>query len=148
MPRYNSVWAGPSTQTQPQTTEALAAVDLTPGLLVTRDGTGKFALAVAATNGAVYVVQENFLTLKGVDTAIPANQTAVALVMLDEQLFNLRFATGINVIKDAAISIGAGGTPILATAGTRIIGYADETYNNTSGQSQLVRVRPASGRAA
>ena len=145
MARYNTIWAGPDSENMPQKVEALAAVALTPGLLVTLDGTGKFALAVAATQTAVYVVQDNYLTMKNVDTAIPADRTAMGLIMLDEQFVNLRFATGINIAKGAAISIGAAGAPVLATAGSRIIGYADEAFNNNTGTTQLVRVRAMSG---
>lgn len=145
MARYNTIWAGPDSENMPQKVEAVAAASLLPGLLCTLDGTGKMALAVANTATAVYVVQDNYLTMKNVDTAIAINDVAMGLIMLDEQFVNLRFATGINVVKGAAISIGAAGAPVLATAGSRIVAYADESYNNTSGVTQLVRCRALSG---
>lgn len=145
MARYNTIWAGPDSENMPAKVEGIAAADLTPGLLCTYDGTGKLALAIAATATAVFVVQDNYLLMKGVDTVVKSGETAMGLIMLDEQFVNLRFASGISVAKGAAISIGAGGAPVLATAGSRIVAYADETYNNTSGTTQLVRCRAMSG---
>ena len=144
MARYNTIWAGPDSENMPQKVEATSAVALTPGLMVTLTA-GAFALAGVATQTAVYVVQDNYLTMKGVDDVIAIGNTAMGLVMLDEQFFNLRIATGINVTKGIALSLGASGTIVLATATSRIIAYAEEAYNNTSGVSQLVRVRAVAG---
>lgn len=145
MARYNTIWAGPDSENMPQKVEALAAASLMPGLMATLDGTGKLALAAANTATAVYVVQDNYLTMKTTEDAIAAGDTAMGLVTLDEQFFNVRIATGINVAKGAALALGASGTIVLATAGSRIIGYADESYNNTTGASQLVRMRAVAG---
>lgn len=145
MARYNTIWAGPDSENMPAKVEGIAAADLTPGLLCTYDGTGKLALAAANTATAVFVVQDNYLLMKSVDTDIKSGETAMGLVLLDEQFINLRFASGINVAKGAAIAIGANGAPVLATAGSRIVAYADESYNNTSGATQLVRCRAMSG---
>lgn len=144
MARFNTIFAGPDSENLPQAEEAIAAVDVLPGLLVTLSS-GQFALAIANTATAIYVARENYLSHKNVDQATLATNTLVANVPLDEQLWNLRFATGINVTKGAAIALGAAGRPVLATAGSRVIGYADETYNNTSGSDQLVRVRAVAG---
>lgn len=145
MARHNTIWAGPDSENMPQKDEAIASVPLTPGMLVTLNASDQFVLAVAATQTAIRVVQDNYLTMKGVDDVIPAGQTAMGLIMLDEQFFNLRFASGINIVKGAAIAIGAAGAPVLATAGSRIIGYAAETFNNNTGTTQLVRVRAEAG---
>ena len=47
-----------------------------------------------------------------------------------------------------AITSDADGKAIPAPAGRAIFAVAEESYNNTSGEDQLVRVRPASGTAA
>lgn len=144
MARYNTIFAGPDSENLPQAEEAIASVDVLPGLLVTLTA-GQFALGVAATATAIYVARENYLAHKSVDQATTAGNTLVANVPLDEQLFNLRFATGINVTKGAAIGLGAAGRPVLAAAGARVIGYADETFNNNTGSDQLIRVRAVAG---
>lgn len=144
MARFNTIWAGPDSENMPQKVEAPAAVALTPGTFVTLTA-GQLALAVAATATQVFLVQDDYLTMKTVDDVIPAGSTAMGLVMLDEQLFNVRIATGINVAKGAGLALGAAGSVVLATAGSRLIGYADEAYNNTTGTTQLVRVRAVAG---
>lgn len=144
MARFNTIWAGPDSENMPQKVEATAAVALTPGTFVTLTA-GQFALAVAATATQVFLVQDDYLTMKTTEDVIPAGSTAMGLVMLDEQLFNVRIATGINVAKGAALALGAAGSVVLATAGSRIVGYADEAYNNTTGTTQLVRIRAVAG---
>lgn len=144
MARYNTIWAGPDSENMPQKVEAPASAKLMPGLIATLTA-GKLAPAAATAAGALYVVQDNYLTMKNVDQEIAVDDVVMGLIMLDEQLFNLRFATGISVVKGASISLGADGAPVLSTAGSRVIGYADETYNNTSGETQLVRVRAIAG---
>lgn len=144
MARYNTIWAGPDSENMPQKIEAIVTSAVLPGTIVTLSG-ANFIPAIAATATAVYVVQDNYLTMKNVDDAIPANSTCMGLITLDEQFVNVRIATGISVAKGAGLALGAAGTVVLATAGSRIIGYADETYNNTSGASQLVRMRAIAG---
>lgn len=145
MARYNTIWAGPDSENMPQVTEALASAALTPGLFVSLDADGEFALAAANEAGQIFLVQDRYFVMQGVDTVIPAGDTAAGLIMLDEQFFNVRIASGINVLKGAALALGAGGAPVLAVAGSRLIGYADEAYNNTTGTTQLVRVRAVAG---
>lgn len=144
MPRYNKIYAGPTQETMPQVVEAPAAAATLPGSAVTITG-GQFALAVAATTNAIYFAQDNYLAGKGVDTAIEATNTLVGLVPLDEQMFNLRFPTGVNVTKGAAITLGAAGKFALAAAGNRVVAYAEETFNNNTGADQLIRCRAARG---
>lgn len=144
MARYNAVFAGPVEKLKPQVRELPAAVDLTPGSIVVASG-GQFALATAATTGKVYVVQENYLTMKGPDTSITAGNTAIGLEMADDCLYRARVATGTNVTLDAALAPGANGELVLAGAADRVVAFAAETYNNTSGSAQLVQVRPANG---
>lgn len=144
MARYNTIWAGPDSENMPQKVEAIVTSAVLPGTIVTLSG-ANFVPAIAATATAVYVVQDNYLTMKTTEDAIPANSTCMGLVTLDEQFFNVRIATGINVPKGAGLALGAAGTVVLATAGSRIIGYADEAYNNNTGASQLVRMRAIAG---
>lgn len=144
MPRYNKIYAGPVTETLPQVRELPAAVAILPGCIVVASA-GTFALATAATAGKVYIAQDNYLAMQGVDTAYAAGDTCIGMEMLDEQFFNARVATGVNVTLDMPLAPGASGFLVAATAADRVVAFADEAYNNTSGASQLVRVRPANG---
>lgn len=144
MARYNTIWAGPDSENMPQKVEAIVTSDVLPGTIVTLSGPN-FVPAVAATVTAVYVVQDDYLTMKNVDTAIKAGNTAMGLITLDEQFVNVRIANGLNIAKGVGLALGAAGTVVIAATGARIIGYADESYNNTSGASQLVRMRAIAG---
>lgn len=145
MARYNKIFAGPYTEAMPQVREAPAAVAITPGQLIVLSN-GKFSPADAATTGKVYVAQDNYLVLGGVDDAYDVGDTVIGMEMLDEQFFNVRVATATNVAQDAALVPGAGGTLVLAAAGAKqVVAFAEEPFNNTSGSAQLVRVRAAKG---
>lgn len=145
MPRFNKIYAGPTHETMPQVHEAPAAASTLPGSAVVLNGSGQFALAAANSTGEVFIAQDNYLAMKGVDDAIAATNTVIGLVPLDGQLFNLRFTTGQNVAKGAAIALGAGGKFVVAAAGSRVVAFAEESYNNTSGADQLIRCRAAKG---
>lgn len=147
MARYNKIYAGPATEVTPQVEEAPANVALTPGMIVTRNGSGKFILhALAGGRGRFRVVQDNYLALEGVDTAIAADDTAIGLIPLDEQFFYVRVATGNNLVKgDPLVSNGAGLLAKGSTQGHHILFWAEETYNNASGSSQLVLARVGQG---
>ena len=145
MARYNKIFAGPVTQTTPQVTEAPAAADILPGsVLILTDG--KFAPAGASATGKVYIAQDNYLTLGGVDETYAAGDVTIGMEMLDPQFFNARVASGINLSKGTALSPGADGTLVIAAAGSKmVVAFSDETFNNTTGSAQLVRVRAAKG---
>jgi hypothetical protein len=142
MARYNKIFAGPVTQVTPQVREAPAAVALTPGVLATYTS-GKFALATAATIGKVFVIQDNYLALEGVDTQIAVDDTAIGMELLDEQFFNVRVATGNNLVIGSALTPAAAGSLALASTSDLVVAYSEETYNNNTGSAQLVRVRAA-----
>lgn len=144
MARYNKIFAGPTSETLPQVVELPAAADTLPGCAVVVTA-GEFALASATTVGKVFVVQDNYLTGKGVDDAIKADDRVIGMELLPEQLFNVRVPTGTNVTLGAALTTGASGKWVLAAEGRAVYAYAEEAYNNTSGADQLVRVRAANG---
>jgi hypothetical protein len=147
MPRYNKIFAGPVTEVTPQVEECLANVALTPGQIVTRNGSGKFILhATAGGRGRFRVVQDNYLAQEGVDTAIAADDTAIGLIPLDEQFYYVRVVTGQNLTKgDPLVSNGAGALTKGVTSGHHVLFWAEETYNNASGSTQLVLARPGQG---
>lgn len=144
MARYNKIYAGPVTEVTPQVQEAPAAADTLPGCLVVLTA-GEFALAGAATVGKVFIAQDNYLAMKGVDDVWEEGDTMIGMEMLDEQFFNARVATGNNVAKGAALTPAANGLLALASTADMVVAFAEEAYNNTSGESQLVRVRAAKG---
>lgn len=140
MARFNKIYAGPVTEVTPQVQERICAASVLPGTAVIASG-ADFAQAGASTNAKVYIVQDNYLAQKGVDDAWPAGDRVIGMEMLDEQFFNVRVPTATNVTRDAALTTNAAGKFVLATTGNRVIAFAQEAYNNTSGVDQLVRVR-------
>lgn len=148
MARYNKIYAGPFNQATPQVQERLAAAATLPGLAVIESGANGFAIAGATTNEKVYISQDNYLALKGVDDAWAAGDTMIGMEMLDEQFFNVRVPTGQNIARGAKLTTNATGRFVIATTGQRIIATAEEAFNNSSGSDQLVRVRAAKGHLA
>ena len=146
MPRYNKIYGGPASETLPQAHEAICDASVLPGTLVARSG-GKFVAANASSKGRLFIVQDNYLALKGVDDAWPAGDRIVALDMLDEEVFRARVPTATSIVQDAALSVNAAGKLVPATTGTWVVAFASETFNNTTGSDQLVSVRAAKGYA-
>ncbi len=142
MTRYNKIFAGPFTEATPQVQERICAAAILPGTALIESG-ANFAQAGAASNAKIYIAQDNYLAMKGVDDAWSANDRIIGMEMLDEQFFNVRVPTGTNVARGAALTTNASGKFVLATTGNRIIAFAEEAYNNTSGADQLVRARAA-----
>lgn len=148
MARYNKIFAGPVTESLPQVQERICDASVLPGTALIEAASDKFAQAGANSNAKVYVCQDNYLTLKGVDTAWAAGARVIGMEPLDEQFFNVLVPTGQNILKGSGLTTNAAGKFVLATTGQRIIMFAEEAYNNTSGSDQLVRARKAQGNLA
>lgn len=144
MARYNKIYAGPVSEPTPQTKEALASVDLLPGLLVVLTA-GKFAIAGAAATGQLFVVEENYLALAPVTVPWKTDNTAIGLTMMPTQLVRVLVPTGNNLAEGAPLELVAGGKLALAAGEGRVVAYAHEAYNNNTGSDQLVTVRVALG---
>jgi len=145
MARYNKIIAGPTSENTPQIHEAISAAAILPGRLVTTSA-GAFALAGATTKTPVHVAVENWVALKDVDTAYGIGETVMAAEMLDECVYRLRLPTGVNVVGGVTyLSPAANGEVKIAATGEYVIARAAETYNNASGASQLINVRPVKG---
>lgn len=142
MARYNTIYAGPVSENLPQVRELPADVAILPGCAIVATA-GEFALGTATTVGKIFVAQDNYITLKGVDNAYAVGERVLGLEMLDEQLYNVRIPTGVNVPFGAALTVGASGKWALQTSTRPTYAYAEEAYNNTSGSDQLIRVRAA-----
>jgi hypothetical protein len=147
MARYNKIYAGPFTEATPQVQERICTAAVLPGTALVESG-ANFAQAGANALGKVYVAQDNYLALKDTDTAWSANDRIIGMEMLDEQFFNVRVPTGVNVARGAQLTTNSAGKFILATTGQRVIMIAEEAYNNTSGSDQLVRARVARNQLA
>ncbi len=145
MARYNKIYAGPWRESMPQVAEALATVETLPGCLVVWTAAGLLDLADGTTTGKVLVAQDNYLAMKGVDDAWAADSTMVAIELLDEQFVNVRVATGNDIARGDALTPAAAGLVAKAAGSDKVIGYAEETYNNDTGDSQLVRMRAGQG---
>jgi hypothetical protein len=143
MARYNKIFLGPVEKTKPQVKELLAAAALKPGRIVVITA-GKFALAAATTIGKVWLVQDNYLAMKSVDTDWAQDSTAIGIEMQDDHLYAARIATGVNVTAiGTPLTPGANGTLAIAALSDLVVAYSDEVYNNNTGSEQLIRIRPA-----
>lgn len=147
MPRYNKIFAGPVTEVTPQVQERICAAAILPGTALVESG-ANFAQAGANSGDKVYVAQDNYLALKGTDDAWAAGDTVIGMELLDEQFFNVRVPTGVNVLRGSELTTSAAGKFVLATTGQNVIVVAEEAYNNTSGSDQLVRARKAARNVA
>jgi hypothetical protein len=143
MARYNKIFLGPVEKTKPQVKELLAAAALKPGRLAVISS-GKFALAGATTVGKVWLIQDNYLAMKGVDTDWAQDSTAIGIEMEDDHLYAARIANGVNITAvGTALTPAANGTLAIASTSDLVVAYSDEVYNNNSGSEQLLRIRPA-----
>lgn len=143
MARYNKIFLGGVDKNKPQVKELLGDVALKPGRLVVVSS-GKWALAAATTVGKVWLVQDNYLALKGVDDDWLDEDRVVALEMLADELYAARIANGVNITAiGTALTPGANGTLAIASTADLVVAYSDEVYNNNSGSEQLLKIRPA-----
>lgn len=143
MARYNKIFLGPFQKNTPQVRELIGDVALTPGTLVVVSS-GKWALAGASTVGKVWIVQDNYLQLKGVDTAWADEETVVGMELLPEMFYAGRIDNGVNISAiGTALTPAANGLLGIASTSDLIIGYSEEVYNNNSGSTQLIRFRPS-----
>ena len=158
MGRYSKIILGPARRNDPQVTEAQANVAIKPGTFVTFGTAGaaaRFVLATATSTSRLFLAQENYLMLKGVDedyrAPVGATSTPGDLVMglelEDDILYAARLAAGQNVAKGAPLAVGANGNLVAAGASAKVIAFADEALNNTESTAELIRIRPAGSQA-
>lgn len=147
MARFNKIFAGPVEYTLPQVQERIKDTETLPGTAVKLSG-GKFVAAGAADAAKLFIVQDNYLLQKGTDDAWAAGDRIIGMEVLDELFFNVRVPTGQNIAEGDALTTDANGKFVKAGAGARIVMFAEESYNNTSGADQLVRARKGQGVAA
>lgn len=142
MARFNKIFAGPVDENKPQVQERLCAATILPGTALVESGSS-FAQAGANSAVKIYIAQDNYLALKGVDDVWLANDRIVGMEILDEQFYNVRVPTGVNVALGSELTTTSVGKFTLATTGQNVRMIAEEAYNNTSGADQLVRARKA-----
>jgi hypothetical protein len=152
MARYSKIHLGPARKNDPQVFEAEAGAAIMPGSLIVLSS-GRFVLAGATTVGKVWLAQENYLAMKGVDAAYAAyaagppvvdGDRVLGLEMQDDVLYAARIANGVNITAvGTALTPAANGTLGIASTSDLVVAYADEIYNNNTGSTQLLRIRPA-----
>lgn len=143
MARYNRIFLGPVEKNKPQVRELLASAALKPGRLAVISS-GKWALAGATTVGKVWLIEDNYLALKTVDTDWAQDSMAIGLEMQADELYAARIANGVNITAiGTALTPAANGTLGIASTSDLIVAYSEEVYNNNSGSEQLLRIRPA-----
>lgn len=142
MARYNKIFLGPVDKAKPQVREAIADADILPGTLAVLSS-GEFVAAGAATSGRYWVIQDNYLLLKGVDDAWKAGDTAIGIEPQDDQILAGRIPTGVNITAvGTPLTFGADGKLAIGVIDTNlIVGFADEIYNNNTGADQLIKFR-------
>lgn len=145
MARFNKVFAGPVEKTLPQVQEAIKDTATLPGIAVKFNAAGeKFVDVGPADEAKVFIVQDNYLALMGVNDAWPAGDRIIGMEILDDLFYNVRVPTGQSIFKGEPLTTADGGKFVVAvTPGDRVILVAEETYNNTTGADQLVRARKA-----
>jgi hypothetical protein len=141
--RYNKIYLGPVQLPLPQVREALGDVALTPGCLVVLSS-GKWVLAGATTVGKVWLVQDNYLRLAGVDTAWLDEDSVIGMELLPDRLYAGRIANGVNITAvGTPLTPAASGLLGIASTSDLIIGYSEEIFNNDTGSTALIKFRPA-----
>ncbi len=125
MARYNKIYLGPVEKVKPQVRELLAAAALKPGRLAVIS-TGKFALAGATTVGKVWLIQDNYLAMKGVDYDWAQDSIAIGIEMQDDCLYAARIANGVNITAiGTALTPAANGTLGIASTSDLIVAYSE-----------------------
>lgn len=143
MARYNKIYLGPVQFALPQVREAIGDVALTPGCLVVLSS-GKWVLAGAATVGKVWIVQDNYLQLKGVDAAWDDESSVIGMELQTERLYAGRIANGVNITAvGTALTPAANGLFGIASTSDLIVAYSEEIFNNDTGATALIKIRPA-----
>lgn len=151
MARYNRIHLGPARKNDPQVREAEAGASsaIKPGTFVVLSS-GRFVNAAADTVGKVWLAQENYLAMKGVDTAYDPyvsasdrGDTVLGLELQDDTHYAAVIATGTNITAvGTPLKLAASGKLAIATPGTdNIVAFADEVFNNNTGSDQLIRIR-------
>jgi hypothetical protein len=146
MARYNKIYLGPVSEAKPQVLELTAADgDLSPGNLLVVSS-GEFDNAAATTIGKVWICQDNYLAMKGVDDDWLDGDTVIGMELLPEMLYAGRIANSVNITAiGTALTPAAGGLLAIASTGDKVIGYAEEVFNNTTGAEALIKFRPSQG---
>lgn len=144
MARYNKIFLGPVEKAKPQVKELPAANgNIKPGHLVVISS-GEFTPAGATTVGKVWLAQDNYLAMDGVDDAYAADDVVLGIEMQDDCFYAARIANGVNITAvGTALTPGASGTLAIASTSDLVVAYADEVYNNNTGSEQLLKIRPA-----
>jgi len=143
MPRFNKIYLGPAEEVKPQVKELIGDVALLPGRMVVI-ASGKWALAAATTVGKVWIVQDNYLLMKGVDDNWDDETTVIGMELFPQNLYAARIANGVNITAiGTPLTLGATGTLAIAALSDLIVAYSEEVYNNNTGSEQLLKIRPA-----
>lgn len=136
---------GDSYSGSPHIQEALGAVALTPGYLVSLNAGGEFALAAAGTTALTFIVNLNTLKQGDTTTTFAEGDTVQGILPRDGERFNVRCAASQALVKGSPLKVAAGGVLTLATLpadADSVKFYADEVVATTTA-NQLVRVTKA-----
>ena len=150
MARFGKIFRGDVRINAAQVQEALMNAALAPGSIVTLNSSGAFiAHNAAGERGAHFVLSEDYLGQNDTDTNVASGDRAVAYIPQPGEYFAALVADGNNITAvGTQLASNGSGALAIATTGQEVLFIAEEVYNNNTGSSQLVRVRPGNGEAA
>ena len=140
----NVIYRGSVENNKPTQDEAIAAAELTPGMLLFKSS-GEFALFNTDGGGAgvkLYVCDLNTLLQGGVTDTFASGDTAVAFEPKPGERYNMQVNSGQNITAlDTPLAADGAGLLRIGVVGTDdIICWADEVIN-TGASTGLVKVK-------
>lgn len=143
MARHTKILLGPTRKNDPQVYEALAGQEILPGTFISIGLGDTFVPLIE--NDLPRLAQENYLALRGTDVPYKTGDRVIGLELQRDVIYAGRLAVGENVLRAGApLTVNGDGHLISGDAeGVRIVAYADEAYNNDTGSTQLISIRPA-----
>lgn len=130
-----------------KTETRLAGTAVLPGTVVAINGDDEFDNVTTYTGGQrVYVADVGYHQGLGIMDANPAGDSMVGNYVEPGREFAGRFAASTSLIKDQAVTVGAGGLFVAAAAEAdpaSIIAFSQETVTLPAGAQDFIRLRTA-----
>ena len=140
----NVIFRGDATINRPVVEEAIGAVVLTPGNLMSKDASGEFIKHATANGGGeeqLYIADGDFLLQKLVTANWAAGDSVRGFEPRPGERYHMLVATGqtIDVLDKPLTSTGTGLLDIATPATDDVLCYADEIITTTA--TTLVAVK-------
>lgn len=126
-----------------KTETRIASAAILPGTFVAIDPATDEFEQVATAAGRLYVADVGYHQGLGIMDANPAGSSMVGNYAEPSREFAVRFAGGTALVKDQAITVGAGGLGVAAAGEAVVVAYSQETITLPAGAQDFIRVRVA-----